>query len=256
MFGFLKSKASGSEASPHVKFLSDQVANLEKRLRGRVPIEEHAVDHLCDFIAEVARVHPMGPHSQAAADVEAIAQAVRALAGRRGDSGALEAVRQVFGRYADYRDKEVTFEALFELAEWTLGGAIRMRDGGYPDGAQRWRTLAIWFEDLTLCPERALPGIAPQRGMPERWFNVLLGNAKAEKRRYVDEGVLEAAVVELPPPFPTYDGLLSEQFVRQLMETCQLLGTIPWIRDYSEDSYREAWDSGRRMASIQETENR
>lgn len=129
MFSFLKQKDKW--LSPHVEFLTGKVADLEKRLRGRVPIEEHAVDHLCDFISTVANIHPLGPTSQAAKDLRIIAQVVRAQAGRSHDPTEAKGIQEVFSRYNDYRGKDVTYERLFELSEWILEGAIRQGDGGY-----------------------------------------------------------------------------------------------------------------------------
>lgn len=129
MFGFFKSKNKG--LPPHVAFLTEKVASLEKRLHRRIPIEEHAVDHLCDFISTVANIHPLGPTSQAAMDLRTIAQAVRAEAGRCHSPTEAKAIQEVFARYNDYHGKDVTYERLFELAEWILDGAIRMGDGGY-----------------------------------------------------------------------------------------------------------------------------
>lgn len=129
MFGFLKPKDKG--LPPHVAFLTNKVADLEKRLHRQVPIGEHAVDHLCDFISTVAHIHPLGPTSQAAMDLATIAQAVRAQAGRHSDYAVANGIHDVFARYSDYRGKEVTYERLFELAEWILEGAVRMGDGGY-----------------------------------------------------------------------------------------------------------------------------
>lgn len=125
-------ETKGKGLPPHVAFLTGKVADLENRLHRRVPIEEHAVDHLCDFISTVGNIHPLGPTSQAAKDLRTIAQAVRAQAGRsHHDFSKGKGVHEVFARYSDYRGKEVTYEHLFELAEWILEGAVRMGDGGY-----------------------------------------------------------------------------------------------------------------------------
>lgn len=233
--------------APHLTFLQSEIARLKTDQAGKVMVEGHAVDHLCDFMGAVAKIHPMGPNSSVADDLIRVSEAVRFMAHRRHMPFADEAIREVFDRYADYKGKEVTFERLFELAEWMLEGAISMKDGGIPDGPHRWRTLAVWFEDLTLSPDRALSGVAPQRGMPEAWFDALLGTATTKQRRYVAPGILEAALVELPPPFPSYNGQLSDQFCSQLLQVGQMLGTIPWIRDYSEADYREYWNSGRSL---------
>lgn len=129
MFGFLKPKDKG--LPPHVAFLTGKVADLERRLHRRIPIDEHAVDHLCDFISTVGNIHPQGPTSQAARDLRTIAQTVRVQAGRSHDFSEANGIQEVFARYNDYRGKEVTYERLFELAEWILEGAARMGDGGY-----------------------------------------------------------------------------------------------------------------------------
>lgn len=129
MFGLLKSKDKG--IPPQVAFLTEKVAGLEKRLHRRVPIEEHAVDHLCDFISTVANIHPLGSTSRAAMDLRIIAQAVRAQAGRSHVQAEANDIQEVFSRYGDYRGKEVTYERLFELSEWILEGAIHIGDGGY-----------------------------------------------------------------------------------------------------------------------------
>lgn len=129
MFGFLKSKDKG--IPPQVAFLTEKVAGLEKRLHRCVPIDEHAVDHLCDFISTVAHIHPLGSTSRAAMDLRIIAQAVRAQAGRSHVPNEAKDIHEVFSRYGDYRGKEVTYERLFELSEWILEGAVRMGDGDY-----------------------------------------------------------------------------------------------------------------------------
>lgn len=129
MFGFFKPKTTGLPSN--IVFYTEKIAELERRLHRRVPIDEHAVDHLCDFVSTVANIHPLGPTSQAATDLRIIAQAVRTQAGRRCDPSDANAIREVFSRYEDYRDKEVTYEHLFELAEWILEGALRMGDGCY-----------------------------------------------------------------------------------------------------------------------------
>jgi len=129
MFGFYKPKVKG--LPPHVEFLTGKVADLEKRLHRRVPIDEHAVDHLCDFISAVAKIHPLGRLSLAARDLVTIAEALRAKAGRSHDYAEAARIQDVFARYNDYRDKEVTYEHMFELAEWILEGAAQMGDGDY-----------------------------------------------------------------------------------------------------------------------------
>ena len=131
MPGFLCRNRNKSAQSQHVSFLMGRVSDLEKRAHGRVQIEEHAVDPLCDFIAVVAKIHPLGQSSQAAKDLLVIAQAVREKAGRSYDSAEARLINEVFGRYADYRNKEVSYENLFELAEWIVDGAVRMGDGDY-----------------------------------------------------------------------------------------------------------------------------
>lgn len=128
MFGFFKPKAS----PPQPAVLPVKVPLTAVRLAGCVPVEEHAVDHLCDFLAAVGSIHPLGRASQAAKDLQVIAQAVRALAGRPSAPASANAIDEVFSRYHDYRGKEVTYERLFELAEWILEGASHMGDGGYP----------------------------------------------------------------------------------------------------------------------------
>ena len=129
MFGLLKSKNKG--LPPEIVFLHDKISGLEERLHRRVPVEEHAIDHLCDFISTVANIHPLGTTSQAAHDLRIIAHAVRAQAGRSHIPTEAKGIQEVFSRYGDYRGKEVTYEHLFELAEWILEGAIGQGDGGY-----------------------------------------------------------------------------------------------------------------------------
>jgi len=129
MFDFLKPKSKGIPA--HIVFYSEKMAELEKRLHRRVPVEEHAVDHLCDFISAVANIHPLGPTSRAAKDLRTIAQAVRAQDKRSHDPSEANGIQEVFSRYNDYRGKEITYERLFQLSEWILEGAIHMGDGGY-----------------------------------------------------------------------------------------------------------------------------
>lgn len=63
------------------------------------------------------------------------------------------------------------------------------------------QTLAIWFEDLTLCPDRAERGVTPAKGMPEDWMDAIAGAAKIERRRHVAPGILSAVVVSLPDPW-------------------------------------------------------
>lgn len=127
MFRFLKPKSK--PLPPPVAFLTAKVNTLEKQLHRRIPIDEHAIDHLCDFISTVGSIHPMGPNSQPAKDLRIIAQSVRAQAGRGYDPLEANRISEVFARYNDYRGKEVTYEHLFELAEWILDGASRMGDG-------------------------------------------------------------------------------------------------------------------------------
>ena len=100
------------------------------------------------------------------------------------------------------------------------------------------QTLAIWFEDLTLCPARAERGITPAKGMPEDWMEAITGAAKIERRRHLEPGVLAAVVVSLPDPRH------FEHFNSVLRQVAQKLGTNPWVRDYSDAGHRQFWDSG------------
>lgn len=100
------------------------------------------------------------------------------------------------------------------------------------------QALAIWFEDMTLCPARTEVGVAPAKGMPEDWMEAITGAAKIEKRRYIDPGVLSAVVVSLPDPWH------FEHFNGVLRQVAQKLGTNPWVRDYEDAGHRRFWDSG------------
>ncbi|WP_421526908.1 hypothetical protein [Pseudomonas brenneri] len=99
--------------------------------------------------------------------------------------------------------------------------------------------LGIWFEDLTGDPERLFCLVEPQTaGMPETWFDELLGRAEASERRYVSPGVLTAVKVRICSE--NY-----EQFVTTLRKISQRLGTNPWVRDLAEPDYALFWESGR-----------
>lgn len=78
--------------------------------------------------------------------------------------------------------------------------------------APRYSDLAIWFEDLTECPDRVW-GIG-----------------------YAAEGVLSAVRVKVR--WENWD-----QFTWVLRKVSQRLGTNPWIRDLSEPGYAEFWSS-------------
>lgn len=99
--------------------------------------------------------------------------------------------------------------------------------------------LGIWFEDLTGDPERLFCSAEPQAaGMPETWFDDLLGRAEASERRYVSPGVLSAVKVRIC--CENY-----EQFVTTLKNISQRLGTNPWVRDLAERDYTLFWESRR-----------
>jgi len=100
------------------------------------------------------------------------------------------------------------------------------------------KTLAIWFENLSLCPVRAEAGVAPAKGMPEDWMEAITGAAKIEKRRHIESGVLSAVVVSLPDPWH------FEHYNSVLRQVAQKLGTNPWVRDYDEAGHRQFWDRG------------
>lgn len=103
--------------------------------------------------------------------------------------------------------------------------------------APRYSDLAIWFEDLTECPDRVWGvGVVPAQGMDEEWFDTVLGYAEASERRYVAEGVLSAVRVKVR--WENWD-----QFTWVLRKVSQRLGTNPWIRDLSEPGYAEFWSS-------------
>lgn len=100
------------------------------------------------------------------------------------------------------------------------------------------KTFAIWFEDLTLCPERAEHGSTPAKGMPEDWMDAIKGVAKIERRRHLAPGILSGVVVSLPDPWH------SEHFNSVLRQVARKLGTNPWVRDYEDAGHRQFWDSG------------
>lgn len=107
--------------------------------------------------------------------------------------------------------------------------------------APRYSDLAIWFEDLTECPERVWGvGVAPAQGMDEEWFDAVLGYATASERRYAAPGLLSGVRVNV-----LFD--CSNQYSWVLRQVSQRLGTTPWIRDLSEPGYAEFWLSQKPM---------
>lgn len=107
---------------------------------------------------------------------------------------------------------------------------------------ETWTSIAVWFDDATTSPDTLLPGVAPAKGMPEAWFNDLLGRTvTARERRYASPGVLSGVRID----FPADSALLGEHFCLVLLRLAQRLGTIPRIRNYAEESYRKAWDLDR-----------
>lgn len=116
-----------------IEFLRHRVKVLEQERDGKALVEFHAIDHLSDFVQCAADVHPAGVSSQYASDLRTIGAAIRDVAGTPGILGlkaALTALRDVFDRYGDYRDKPVTLVDMFELAEWILSGNAEVEHGG------------------------------------------------------------------------------------------------------------------------------
>ena len=104
---------------------------------------------------------------------------------------------------------------------------------------RRFMELGIWFEDLTGDPGRlACSAEFQAAGMPEAWFDELLGRAEASQRRYVSPGVLSAVKVRICSE--NY-----EQFETTLRKISQRLGTNPWVRDLAEPNYAHFWESRR-----------
>jgi hypothetical protein len=104
---------------------------------------------------------------------------------------------------------------------------------------RRFMELGIWFEDLTGDPRRlACSAEFQAAGMPEAWFDELLGRAEASQRRYVSPGVLSAVKVRICSE--NY-----EQFETTLRKISQRLGTNPWVRDLAEPNYAHFWESRR-----------
>ena len=103
--------------------------------------------------------------------------------------------------------------------------------------------LGIWFEDLTAEPDRVFcSDAAPAKGMPEEWFDSVLGIARAKQKRFVTPGVLSGVRVEVP--LESYC-----QFESVLRSVCHRLGSNPWIRDLSEPDYLAYWSSGRSITA-------
>jgi FAD/FMN-containing dehydrogenase len=122
-----------------------------------------------------------------------------------------------------------------DLAAHEPGPATPIREERYRP--IRYIDLAIWFEDLTECPDRVWGvSVAPAEGMDEEWFDTVLGYAEASERRYAAEGVLSGVRVKVR--WENWD-----QFTWVLRKVSQRLGTNPWIRDLSEPGYAEFWSS-------------
>ncbi|APC19507.1 hypothetical protein BLL42_27635 (plasmid) [Pseudomonas frederiksbergensis] len=109
----------------------------------------------------------------------------------------------------------------------------------FQEQARSVRELGIWFEDLTGDPERlSFSAEFPAAGMPEEWFDELLGRAEVLQRRYVSPGILSAVKVRICSE--NYD-----QFESTLRKISQRLGSNPWVRDLSEPDYAQFWESRR-----------
>lgn len=98
-------------------------------------------------------------------------------------------------------------------------------------------TYAIWFDDVTMLPER-LPGSIQSRGLPAAWLSPLLGLAKVRQVRHLpeDREVVTGLLVDMPDE-------IGEQFCEVLRSTAEHLGTVARIRNYFEEEYQLAWDS-------------
>jgi len=102
------------------------------------------------------------------------------------------------------------------------------------------KTLVIWFEDATACPERVAPASAAS-GLRREWFDALTAGLSVHARRGTEQIVTS---VRLDVPVH-----LAEHFAEVLSKACLLLGTIAWIRDHSESQYAEAWERNQPLFS-------
>lgn len=125
---------------------------------------------------------------------------------------------------------------------------ISQRPGAVEDGAAKpvqaavnteEKRLVIWFEDTSRAPSRSAPEKGSQ-GLSHAWLNALLGTATVLEVRYhdSDKSVIAGVVITVPRA-------ASEQFSLAFYNSCSLLGTVAWIRDYDEpgDGYRKAWEN-------------
>lgn len=74
--------------------------------------------------------------------------------------------------------------------------------------------------------------------MPEDWLEAIAGEAVIERRRYIEPGVLDSAVVILLDPHH------FAHFNAVLQRVAHKLGTKAWVRDYADRDFRDMWDSG------------